>query len=345
MMSRVNELNNYFLSELYNKKCLPKDLIPTLEKCEKLIINAVYEEHHGERLYLDNVIDHLIKLSNDRGLHDSNEIVKMIDMLSSFKKYIKDAKKGCKGERFAKNALKRLSIDSHILDNIQLSHEEEDKPSEEDLIVVNENGIFIIEVKYSDNDMCITRDGFYVPSNDRNISLGKRNILEQVAKERHIVRNILCDSLNITNIQDMDKKIHSIILFANRERRLFDESKSGNILFCHNLSTYISNFRSETKLTTDEINQYVETLKSHEINKEYTIDFDLDLLRDTLSNGLALLESKDKVSIKFDELLVEELDETPKDKWKFDPLSSFIGSLTTCATITCGYILFKKKIA
>lgn len=348
-MSRTQELDLYLSSELYNRKCFPSNVISILENCEKLIINTVFEEKHGEKLYLDHVVEHLQSLSIENGVEDSEEIVKMLEMITAFKQYIKDIKKGCKGERYARKALEKLIIPSHIIDNIQLSYN--DVTTEDDLIVVNENGLFIIEVKYSDKNMCITKDGFYVPADDRYVSLGTRNVLEQVSNERYVISNILSKKLNILDTKTLNQKIHSIVLFANRDRRLFDESRSGNVLYCYNVASYISNYDNGIKLTDEEINSYINVLKDSQEQTEYQIDFDLDALRNCIVNGMSLLDEKmtyvvDNTCEEIEDI-IEKSDS--KSQWNFDWKSALLGAGGAFGAIglyaVCEHYGFKFKFS
>ena len=348
-MSRAMELDSYLETELFNRKCLPSNVVSVLESCEKLIINTVFEEKHGERLYLDHVIDHLQSLSKENGIEDSEEIVKMLDMIIAFKQYIKDIKKGCKGERFAKDALKQLIIPSCIIDNIQLSYN--GTTTEDDLIVINENGLFIIEVKYSDKDMLITKDGFFVPADNPRASLGSRNVLDQISNERYVIRSILAEKLNIQDLKLLNQKIHSAVLFSHKYKRCFDESESGNVLYCSNVASYISDYDNGIKLTNEEINSYINVLKESQEQTEYQIDFDLDALRNCIVNGLSLLDEKttcvvDNVSEEKEDI-IEKSDS--KSQWNFDWKSAILGAGGAFGAIglyaVCEHYGFKFKFS
>lgn len=335
-MSRKEDLNLKLETIIHNQKCAHNDLIPILEACEKLLITTVFEETHGEKIYLDHVISHLKNLSVEKDLDNCSEVVTMIDNLISFKRFIKDLKKGSKGERFAKNALNRLSIPCSILENIQLSYG--DTTTEGDVIVITQNGIFIIEVKYSDHDMCITRDGFYVPANNQVVSLGARNVLEQIANERYVVANVLAEKLGIQDIQSLQDKIHSVILFANNKKRLYDQSLSENVLYCYNISSYISTFDNGIVLTQDEINDYISVLQNNSENTEYTIDFDLDALRESFVEGLCMLEKSESLSSAPTRPQPTEntFPEKPtKKRWEFDWISAGIGGLAAGLGFAC----------
>ena len=335
-MSRKEELNSKLKMIIHNQKCSHNNLIPTLEACENQLINTVFEETHGEKLYLDHVISHLKNLSIEKELDNCPEVVTMIDNLISFKRFIKDLKKGSKGERFARNALNKLSIPCSILENIQLSYG--DTTTEGDVIVIAKNGVFIIEVKYSDNDMCITRDGFYVPANNQVVSLGARNVLEQIANERYVVANVLSEKLGIQDIQSLQDKIHSVILFANNKKRLYDQSLSENVLYCYNISSYISTFDNGIVLTQDEINDYLSDLQNNSENTEYTIDFDLDALRESFVEGLCMLENVESLSSASTKQQPTEntiSEKSTKKRWKFDWISAGIGGLATGLGFAC----------
>lgn len=334
-MCRSNDLNTLLKTEVYNRKCITSNTIPILENCETLFVNCVFEEKHGEKLYLKDVINHLQNLSIERGLED-NEIVKsMIEQLVSFQEYVKNIKKGSKGERFARKSLEKITIPSHIFENIELSFN--GVTTEDDFIVVNENGIFVIEVKFCESDMCITNDGFLVPTYNQHASLGSRNILDQVSNERHVVINQLSENLESEDLQTLSKKVHSIVLFANKNKRLYDKSNSTNVLYCHNVASYISSFNNGEKLSQDEIDSIINILKNKEVNIEYDIDFDLDQLRESFIEGICLLENSN-----IDECEEEQQIETPKSApitkkktWKPDWISMAIGSITTGIGVAC----------
>ena len=335
-MSRKEDLNSKLRPIIHNQKCTHNDLIPILETCENQLITTIFEETHGEKLYLNHVINHIKNLSIEKELDNSPEVITMIDNLTSFKSFIKELKKGSKGERFAKKALNRISIPCSILENVQLSYNY--STTEDDFIVIAQNGIFIVEVKYSDNDMCITRDGFYVPAHNPDVSLGTRNVLEQIANERYVVANVLAEKLSIQDIQSLQNKIHGVILFSNNKKRLYDQSLSENVLYCYNISSYISSFDNGTLLTPDEINDFVSVLQNNAENTEYEIDFDLDTLRESFIEGLCILEKAESSSTVSTKPLPAEKqipENQPQKRWKFDWISAGIGGLATGLGFAC----------
>lgn len=343
-MSRQEMLNDALEPIIHNRKCSHKELNAYLDQCESVLINTVFEEKHGEKLYLDHLITHLQDLIDDKGLSDDERVIEMINNLESFKVYIKDVKKGTKGERFARKALDKLTIPSNILESVQLSID--DINTEDDIIVINKNGLFIIEVKYSDNDMCITKDGFYVPNYNRNVSLGTRNVLDQVSNERHVLMNALSKKSGILDLQELSKKVHGVVLFANKKHRLFDESNSGIVKYCYNISSYISDFNQGLKLSNDEVEEYTNLIRECEVSKEYDIDFDLDQLRTSFIEGLCILENEIVTDQK--EPVIEDVKSSLKNKikaWKLDLASASIGGLCTGLLIfSFEYFMKNKKL-
>lgn len=347
-MNRQTDLNTYLYPYLHKQYCLNSQKLPISELGEKAIISCIYEDTHGKRLYLDDVIDHLQALSIKNNVSDDENVIEMINRLYSFQDYIKSLKKGSKGERFARKALERMTIPCNILENIELNYK--DVQTENDIIVIAKTGVFVIEVKYSDNHMKITHDGFLLPIDHHYPSFNSKNVLDQVENERYAVRRTISDSLHIDE-ELLDKKVHSIVLFANKDKRLIDSSHSAKVKYCFNISSYISNFNDGIYLSDEEIVMFTKTLEEHKHEQEYEIDFDYDGLRKSLVIGIDIIEngisSHSIESVepdKKDDVIkhTENQSATTNTKWNWDWKSASIGSVTTMFTIGAGLFIAKK---
>lgn len=135
-------------------------------------------------------------------------------------------------------------------------------------------------------------------------------------------------------------------LFANKKHRLFDESNSGIVKYCYNISSYISDFNQGLKLSNDEVEEYTNLIRECEVSKEYDIDFDLDQLRTSFIEGLCILENEIVTDQK--EPVIEDVKSSLKNKikaWKLDLASASIGGLCTGLLIfSYEYFMKNKKL-
>lgn len=339
-MKSLTDTKAILQSSMYNRCCYHSEVVPILEKCADDLGKIFLESIEGDRVFIDDIIEEIRRCASLRGLEYDPRIVCLIDRLEDYHFNLRNQKKGTKGERFAAGKLKRLSVKNFRLENVQLNYDNND--TEIDQIVITEKGIFLIEVKYCDQDMCITKEGHFLQMNRRFVTLDTINILEKMSDKKYILRSLIAEALNIDDIQRISKQIHPVIFFANNRANCDYKQSGANLVYCHNAVSFIENYQTDVKLSSLEMEAYQKAIESCAVKKEYDVGFDLDSLRESVIQVVELFEQSAQVSLTEEEISIPETkEESPSLKWKFDWKSAAIGSLITGGGFGIGYVTYK----
>lgn len=335
-MERKKLLEDMLNQTLVNCSLIRSEQIPYLENAETSIINAVFEEYHGKRLFLDDVISHLTEQAKKRNVSEDERVIKMLNELKEFKFFLKNLKKGTKGERFASESIDRIVSQNLRLKNIEVKHG--NRTTEIDEIVITPKGVFLVEVKFNESDMVITKEGSYVPANCQYPTFDTLNILEKLSERKYYIRSLLDEQTDLS-ISELNSLIHPVLVFANNKAKLIDKSNSCNVTYCYNIDTYIDNYNCINILSLEQMNEIKNVLQFNSLNTPYDIGYDLENLKKCIVEGIIFIESSN-VSDTEKNNEVNDL----KQPWKFDLISSIIGSAITSIAIGCSYYAYKKYI-
>lgn len=311
-MNRKEKLNNRLVPIICNKSCKHSEQERELRKIEQSIVDVIFEEEHGNNLYLYDVLNYLENQVNKTSLANNKIVVNMMDKLYKFLNYMKTIISGLKGEKTTIRLLSELNNDTYcrILSNVSLK--DGFFNSEADNIVVTKRGIFLIETKTRKQNMIITEDGFFIPQKNSNRGCNGTNVLDQLEEQEFLIR----DFLRKKGFKLNNCLIHSYMCFATKDFRVDDRSQSGKVLNIHNLNSTILENQSFINLTNEEIDAYADALSELESDEVSEIDFNLDELRVALIDGIVLIEKE-----------LKEIDDSKliKQKWKLDWKSALIG--------------------
>lgn len=125
-----------------------------------------------------------------------------------------------KGFRAEEIMMKKIGHLDGLLDNITL--EKNGQTVELDAILVNDDGVHLIEVKNYSADTIIFESSGMAYRNRRNHS-EKIDILDQVSRARNIIRDIIGPNINIYNV----------IVFADNNTKVIDHMNNENIKVVH----------------------------------------------------------------------------------------------------------------
>lgn len=135
----------------------------------------------------------------------------------SMRAFSENMYKGFKAEEIMMEKIGHLS---GLLDNITL--EKNGHKVELDAIIINDEGVYLIEVKnYSADTITFESSGMAYREN-RNRS-ERMDILDQVSRARNIIRDIIGPNINIYNV----------IVFADDDTRIIDNMNHENIRAVH----------------------------------------------------------------------------------------------------------------
>lgn len=183
-----------------------------------------------------------------------------------------------------------------LLDNITL--EANGQTVELDAIIINDSGVYLIEVKnYRADTIVFEASGMaYRQNNDKSERL---DILDQVSRARNMIRDIIGPNINIYNV----------IVFADDETRIVDHMNHENIKVLHmDLLSFLFQNGTNHKPENKEIKSLLKKAETRErkydcydverVKSEFiqAIDNDIKSLGETLKYGqdLRLIEKEIK---------------------------------------------------
>jgi ribosomal protein L32 len=168
-----------------------------------------------------------------------------------FRKY-RTLQAGLKGERSAVEFLSRLPKGYHVFSNVKISFEK--YQNELDLIIVGENGVFIVEVKNHNGQIVgdVTNDQWTQHKVGRKgtpYSKEIRNPIKQVRGQvMTLYKNFKSMNLNVW--------IQGVILFTNSDVGLQLNGKSDvPVLITEDLNDYITSYESKVRLNNHQIDE------------------------------------------------------------------------------------------
>ena len=307
-------LNNCYAGITDEKSFAKKDVEPELRKFQASIVSTVFEEKHGEDLRIKDVQLHINSLAEEQHLLLNEKIVEFNAMSNELNKLLGQEIAGNKGERKLERNMKMIQVENEYLTNVELNSE--DIVSEIDGIVITSKAIFLLEAKYSVNDMCITSDGNYCRAENHSIVYG--NIGDKVNEKEYLLRQALKNKGF-----DKEIKIYRILVYTNNDTKLFNYYKYLKKCSCNQLHYFIEEFDGEDIYTTEDMSFIKTSLFEASEIKKYPIDFNFKKYEELFADVLIMTEHPHNMEDTI-------IDYTKKIDWKKVAKYS---ALATCSTV------------
>lgn len=258
-----------------------KEVEAELRDFQKQLVSKVFEEAHGRELRIDDVQVHINELAVEKGVEQSNEIVKFNERTEKLKILIAKEIAGNKGERHMKKTLKMIKEKNRFLVNLELS--DDDFVSEIDGVVITRKAIFLLETKYSVKNMMITMEGNYVESeNPHNIYC---NLGEKVNTKEYLLRMALKKAGF-----DKDIKIEKIVVFSNNRKELSNKFSYISSCYCSQLPHIIDEYDGDDIYSLEDIDKISAIFCRAQSSREYKLNFDFNEYRFVFADALAITE-------------------------------------------------------
>jgi len=234
MMNRAKQIREELLpfcpdmNSLYTNQ----EIVDALKKLQDALSKGVFEKTHAEHLKAKDILIHFDALASEYNLKESDTYIRFKKNMNTLGYTIGSFINGMKGEKAARQALKRLTYmdNVEVLYNVQL--EGDDCYAEYDAILIASYGIFVIEVK-NWTEAIINSDGFILnPKNNITYDmLGRLSIKEALLRE--------------TLGQEFPENYTNILMFPNADSNITDEYKNVHIVkgagISYILEPYIKN--------------------------------------------------------------------------------------------------------
>jgi len=163
--------------------------------------------------------------------------------------------KGYIGEKKFFNVLKeKLSIDCIILNSLLL--ESNHTTFQLDHILIDQDRIYLFDVKNFEGDFYINNDCWYVASSNKEI----RNPLLQLKRSEFLFRNLLPQV-------GCDLKVESYIIFINKEFMLYQAPLNKHIIYRSQMNRFLRKLNSQSSSLSGKHTKLAKFLIDNHINE------------------------------------------------------------------------------
>lgn len=287
--NRVNEIINGF--ESFNKNEYRKaEFLPELLKLQNEIAKATFNENYEENLKLQDALNYLEKLNEEKNFIASKELNEFKKDSLEISNQIKAEISGNKGEELAFSQLERVHERHYMIKNLELK--KDDMKTEIDAVVVSPKCIFIIEVKNTHRNIFIDENGDYYRT-------GKFNRWDSNIKAKlDLKEELLRDALSRLGLKEV--KIERIVVFTNKRVEIQNRCKDLYTTFLTRLPYLIDQYIGKFIYTQGEMNEIAKVLEEARSNEAYPIDLDISKFKMDFANLMAVLEGfqdEEKVTV------------------------------------------------
>ena len=226
------------------------ELQEKLESVIKGILAVVYEKNHSECKNIADIRKELARMNKEcPKIGTLSEFEFLYDDLENLSTWLLKVAKGNNGETRAYTETRHLTADgtTKILRNIELRDEYEG--AEYDQIVIRPNGVFVLEVKNSSNNVIIDKSG-YMKSSEGGRGYDCQRSSE---RRRYLLTNLLKEGLaeagHYPNLY-----VDDVMVWSNPFVKC-DNRKPDAVHICgiEDICRYISEYENPTRLTEEEI--------------------------------------------------------------------------------------------
>ena len=157
---------NQQTTNIYPTYCLRENILQIYTEFEKNELKLFFKDTYHEELKMFDIKNHLQKFAKKKKIDQDPRYIQLIKELEKFSRVFSSAINGEIGEKKVLNNLKWIDSPNEILSNVELRCDNE--INEYDAIVITNQKIFIIETKFSKENVQIDKKGFYRPKSSKN---------------------------------------------------------------------------------------------------------------------------------------------------------------------------------
>lgn len=325
---------NQQTTNIYPTYCLRENILQIYTEFEKNELKLFFKDTYHEELKMFDIKNHLRKFAKKKKIDQDPRYIQLIKELEKFSRVFSSAINGEIGEKKVLNNLKWIDSPNEILSNVELRCDNE--INEYDAIVITNQKIFIIETKFSKENVQIDKKGFYRPKSSKNFD--SYNIAEKLKSKEHVLMSILNNQYKTITPND----IQSIVVFTNKNVDI--QNNFGRIQICNpaELVYYINDNNLPTSdFSIGKIQLIKEQILNNNLKNEYPLNVNLNKIHNELLYVLNLINQNEDTK-KVQSINILNKNTTNKDVWSFDWKSFGIGTAITSFTGIAGTIIYKQ---
>ncbi|MGN0735349.1 MAG: nuclease-related domain-containing protein [Anaerovoracaceae bacterium] len=261
-----------------------------LKDFQDMAVKMVMKGNYEEGMRLDEAIFRMESSARKKGLSQDPAIRKGINALKTVDRELSISMSGIRGEQLVARTLEYINRpEAKVYKNVYLTNGIDE--TELDAVVVTNEGIIILEVKKTKDDLTITEDGRLIHSGDECYE--KKPIGEKMRIKRQLLKDVL-----ETAFSEVDEAIpvyvDSYIVFSTpREVRIRVNDNYHQEKWCYRtgINSRIDNYYGRIKYSDSQLNQIYKQISELESNKKrFHLSVDFDAVRYDLANAIVALE-------------------------------------------------------
>lgn len=262
----------------------------SLVQFQNMITKLVMGEEYEEGMRIDEAIYRLEAKARAKGINNASEFRKGIIALKKVSKEIAISMAGRKGENIVAKTLKYVARpNTTMYRNLYVSDEKEE--TELDNVVLTNEGIIILEIKNTKDDVTITEQGRLVHSG--NECYDKQPLGVKMQKKRRLLKEKLETIMAEKNI-NIPIRIESLIVFSSPNRinvddRFHREKWCHRTVLRHKIEEYVGlTYYNEEQLSI--LNSALSEIETQAKRFELTLNF--NEIRNDIAEALAMFDEE-----------------------------------------------------
>lgn len=331
-------------------------------KCfQDMAVKMVMKDNYEDGMRLDEAIFRMESLARKKGLLQDPIIRKGINALRTVNRELSISMSGIRGEQLVARTLEYINRpEAKVYRNVYVSNEIDE--TELDAVVVTNEGIIILEVKKTKDDLAITEDGRLIHGGDECYE--KKPLGEKMELKRRLLMEVL-EKAFIDEGVLVPVFVDSYIVFSTlRDVRIRVSDYYHREKWCYRtgVNSRIDNYCGSTKYSDSQLEQINKKIAELESNKKrFQLSVDFDAVRYDFANAITALELAKRVENEECEKLTKSLidvnkyqkvntssKERTKKKLQKVAQLQIAGSIASCilvggiATIASGGEMFRR---
>lgn len=273
------------------------EYVEELIQFQEMVTRTVMGDEYEEGMRIDEAIYRLESKARAKGINYDHQFRKGIAALKTVSKEISISLAGKKGENLVAKTLEYVTRpNTTMFRNVYVSDGVDE--TELDNVVLTDNGIIILEIKNTKDDVTITEQGRLVHSGDE--CYDKKPLCEKMEKKRRLLKARISAALEEKGI-DIPLSVESLIVFSspkgvrvNVDDRFHREKWCFRTGLVNKIDYYVgfASYSAEQLAVLGEVLGEIETQV-----KRFALTVDFNTVRTDIAEALAM----------FDEEAVEEV--------------------------------------
>lgn len=266
-----------------------------LKSFQDMAVKMVMKDNYEEGMRLDEAIFRMESLARKKGLSQEPIIRKGINALRAVDRELSISMSGIRGEQLVARTLEYISRpEAKVYRNVYLTNGIDE--TELDAVVVTNEGIIILEVKKTKDDLTITEDGRLIHSGDECYE--KKPLGEKMELKRRLLTEVLEKAFADEGVL-VPVFVDSYIVFSTpRDVRVRVNDCYHREKWCYRtgVNSRIDNYYGSAKYSDSQLEHISNRIAELESNKKrFQLSVDFDTVRYDFANAITALECSKSV--------------------------------------------------